>query len=407
MDLIEDINDATNITGMSKLLNKSNTDAGLNAELIERDMISKAGAKLTRNVNPDKEYMEAMKELADISGVPLGDMNVGSSMGSSVMSSEDEWESDDEWETGEDSDEYSSSDENDEKFIKRLKNTEVTNSKNVLKAPKIDLDRRGGSKGYHNNYNNQGNNNQGHNVFTRTPGSGTSFPVADPYQRNDQQPYAPTGMHRNYSQQSRNGVGPNMQGTQNDQFNQAMQGYGSNVGNLIDVDKENEEENKTLMLEDIDELMAELQNDDVDLSRIPKVNQDSPIEDVAQVQKILRMKYDRRRYTTFGTEFILAAVHGLEYLFDGKRKWGPYQPDLTNWHNTVRTKLRRMRYETSMIVADTMATWNVGAFTRIMIELVPSAFLHSRMRSEQHGKAGYSPDQMSETFEALRAYDND
>jgi hypothetical protein len=395
MDLIEDINDATNITGMSKLLNKSNTDAGLNAELIERDMISKAGSKLTKNVNPDKEYMEAMKELADISGVPLGDMNVGSSVddGSLTGSSEGEWESDDEWETGEDSDEHSSSDENDEKFIKRLKNTEVTNSKNVLKAPKIDLGKR--------------DKNSGHNVFTRTP-------VADPNpMRSSPAPFAPQQMPMGpqsmapmprgggYGQQ-------NMMRQQNDQFNQAMQGYGNNAtGNIIDIDRENEEENKTLMLEDIDELMAELQDDEVDLSRIPKVNQDSPIEDVAQVQKILRMKYDRRRYTTFGTEFILAAVHGLEYLFDGKRKWGPYQPDLTNWHNTVRTKLRRMRYETSMIVSNVMTEWNVGAFTRIMIELVPSAFLHSRMRSEQHGKAGYSPDQMSEAYDALRAYDKE
>jgi len=155
------------------------------------------------------------------------------------------------------------------------------------------------------------------------------------------------------------------------------------------------------MLEDIDELWVSLEDYDVDLLRIPKVYQDSPTADVAQVQKILRMKYDRRRYTTFGTEFILAGVHGLEYLFDGKRKWGPYQPDLTNWHNTVRTKLRRMRYETSMIVSDVMHQWNVGAFTRVLIELVPSAFLHSRMRSEQHGKAGYTPDQISAAYDAL------
>lgn len=388
MDLIEDINDATNITGMSGLLNKNNTDAGLNAELIERDMISKAGAKLTKNVNPDKEYMEAMKELADISGVPLGDMNVGSSLDDgSVTGSSEEWESD-EWESGEDSDEYSSSDENDERFIKRLKNTEVTNSKNVLKTPKINLD-RGYEKDTHNNHN--------HNVFTRTP-------IANPRTSDYNQQYitsAPPAVPM-----SRNNYG-NVIRTQTDQFNQAMQGYGNNTGNIIDVDRENEEENKTLMLEDIDELMAELQDDEVDLSRIPKVNQDSPIDDVAQVQKILRMKYDRRRYTTFGTEFILAAVHGLEYLFDGKRKWGPYQPDLTNWHNTVRTKLRRMRYETSMIVSNVMQEWNVGAFTRIMIELVPSAFLHSRMRSEQHGKSGYSPDQMSEAYDALRAYDKE
>jgi len=376
---MEDINDATNITGMSKLLNKSNTDAGLNVELIERDMIGKAGVKLTRNVNPDKEYQETMKELADMAGIPIADMDMGSDSGSYSGSFESSYDSD-EYESGEDdSEEYTDDDENDEQFIEKLKKHETTDSRHMLKAPKLDM---GGRDRRH-----------GNNVFGRTN-------VADPsrHHRSQRQEYASQPQYppqQHYQQPPQGG---------NAQFDQVLQGYG---GPVINVDKENEEENKTMMLEDIDELWAELQDDDVDLSRIPKVNQDSPLDDVAQVQKILRMKYDRRRYTTFGTEFILAGVHGLEYLFDGKRKWGPYQPDLTNWHNTVRTKLRRMRYETSMIVADAMSTWNVGAFTRVMIELVPSAFLHSRMRSEQHGKAGYSPDQMSETYDALRAYDKE
>lgn len=382
MDLIEDINDATNITGMSKLLNKNNVDPGLNAQLIESDMIGKAGVKLTRNVNPDREYLETMRELADISGVPMGEMNIGSIESSGSVTGSSEFDSD-EWESGEDSDEYSS-DENDEQFIEKLEKREKTDSKNMLKAPKINLDERGGKRS--------------HNVF------GRATAVADPRMGGN---YGAPVQQMGGQHYPSNYGGQQGMRQQNDQFNQVLSGYGGGGQDIIDVEKENEEENKTFMLEDIDELWAELQDDDVDLSRIPKVNQDSTVEDVAQVQKILRMKYDRRRYTTFGTEFILAGVHGLEYLFDGKRKWGPYQPDLTNWHNTVRTKLRRMRYETSMIVSDIMHSWNVGAFTRVMLELVPSAFLHSRMRSEQHGKAGYSPDQMSEAYDALRAYDKE
>lgn len=383
MDLIEDINDATNITGVSKLLNRSNLDTGLNAELIERDMIARASVKLSRKVNPDKEYLDTMRELADITGQPmadLGNIKGGSISGSYTGSSE--FDSDED-ESEFDSDEYESDDENDEQFVEKLKKRENTDQ-TMLKQPKIDMDR--------------GSSNKKHNVFARTPVANPTMGRNHQPQQDYQQPqFAPTNMNM------QNGA----QRQQNDQFNRVIQGYGGGGQEIIDVEKENEEENKTFMLEDIDELWAELQDDEVDLSRIPKVNQDSTLEDVAQVQKILRMKYDRRRYTTFGTEFILAGVHGLEYLFDGKRKWGPYQPDLTNWHNTVRTKLRRMRYETSMIVSDVMHQWNVGAFTRVMIELVPSAFLHSRMRSEQHGKAGYSPDQMSEAYDALRAYDKE
>lgn len=388
---MEDINDATNITGMSKLLNRTNVDAGLNVDLIEKDMIGKGGNKLTKHVNPDKEYQDTMRELADVSGIPITDMNMGSMSGSYSGSSEFD---SDEYESGEydDSEEGSEDDENDEQFISKLKKRDTTGARTVLKPPRVDLGDRQRS---------------GHNVFGKTAVANPSFGHRQhqPQQQNYGMP------QQNYGNMPQNGgyrPPQNMQqNAGNDQFNQVLQGYGGGGQEIIDVDKETQEENKTLMLEDIDELMAELADDEVDLSRIPKVNQDSPIEDVQQVQKILRMKYDRRRYTTFGTEFILAGVHGLEYLFDGKRKWGPYQPDLTNWHNTVRTKLRRMRYETSMIVSDVMHQWNVGAFTRVMIELVPSAFLHSRMRSEQHGKAGYSPDQMSDTYDALRQFDKD
>jgi hypothetical protein len=380
---------------MSKLLNKSHVDPGINAQLIESDMISKAGTKLTRNINPDKEYLETMRELADVSGIPISDMNIrgGASVSGSYESSYDS----DEFESGEedDSEEGSLTDENDEEFISKLKKRDTRDARATLKPPRMELKDDRGHR-------------HGHDVFGKTPIANPNFSGGrDRHQHSGQYQQQPQGyQQQNFSghNQQQHQQHPQQQG---DQFNQVLQGYGGGGQEIIDVEKETEEENKTFMLEDIDELMAELADDEVDLSRIPKVNQDSPIADVQQVQKILRMKYDRRRYTTFGTEFILAGVHGLEYLFDGKRKWGPYQPDLTNWHNTVRTKLRRMRYETSMIVADAMAQWNVGAFTRVMIELVPSAFLHSRMRSEQHGKAGYSPDQMSETYDALRQYDND
>jgi ribosomal protein L21E len=402
-DIMEDINDPTNITGMSKLLNKDHVDTQLNLDAIERDMIGRAGVRTTREINPDQEYLATMRELADIAGIPMDEMNVSSysgsyddesGSGSYTSGSYEDGSEEGSWESEEGS--WETDDENNEDFIKTLRDKKEYkyDDPSVLKAPTLGSGRK------------RDRHSRKPNPFHKERPRVQNYPQgygqqpqqqsADPHRYNATYP----GIMPNRPEQGQGD--PRQQ-----QFNQMMQGYG-NVGPAgINVEREHEEETKTMILEDIDELLQELDDDDVDVSNIPQVDQDSPLGDVKNVQKILRMKYDRRRYTTFGTEFILAGVHGLEYLFDGKRKWGPYQPDLTNWHNTVRTKLRRMRYETSMIVSDVMHQYNVGPITRVLLELGPSAFLHSRMRKDQHGKSGYTPDQMSDAYNALREYDNE
>jgi hypothetical protein len=144
----------------------------------------------------------------------------------------------------------------------------------------------------------------------------------------------------------------------------------------------------------------------VDLSRIREVDKDSSLDDIKKIHKILRLKYDRKRCNSFGTEIILAGAQGLEYLFNGKRNIGSYYPDLTGWHNTIRPKLRRMRYETSTIVSNILQDYHIGPAARVSLELIPSAILYSRMRRDQHGKNNYSPDEMMNAFEDLRQFDN-
>ena len=171
------------------------------------------------------------------------------------------------------------------------------------------------------------------------------------------------------------------------------------------LEKEHEEDTKTILLNDIDELRGELEADGVDLSRIINVDQNSSLDDIQMVYKILRHKYDKRRYHQFGEEMILSMCYGLEFLFNGERKWGPYSPDLTNWSNTVRTKLNKMRYETSTIVSNVMNHYNIGPVTRILLELVPSAILHSNLRKQQYGKTNYTPGYMSKAIGDLRQFE--
>lgn len=188
-------------------------------------------------------------------------------------------------------------------------------------------------------------------------------------------------------------------------------GYGSNIDQVLahyrgaeGLNKEAEDDDKILLLEDIDELIAELESMHVDVSRIPRPTKENSYEDIKTVHTILRRKYDRRRCTSFSSDMIMTGAHFLEYIFNGERKFGPFQPDLRGWSNTVRPKLRWMRYETSTIISNIMQDYHVGPVGRVLLELGPSAFLYSYMRKEQNGRPNYSPRQVSAALEDLRDY---
>lgn len=147
------------------------------------------------------------------------------------------------------------------------------------------------------------------------------------------------------------------------------------------IDKEREEDNKTSLLEQIDMLRMTLDDDGIDISGVPVVTKNHPLNDIQNVYKILRLKNDRNRYCSFAEELILAGAYGLESLFDGEKVWfGSYRPDLVGWSSTVKVKLRRMRYETSTFVGEIMENYQMSAGVRLMLELIPSLFLYSRQK---------------------------
>ena len=121
--------------------------------------------------------------------------------------------------------------------------------------------------------------------------------------------------------------------------------------------------------------------------------------------EFLRRRYNRVRSQSLGKELILSGVALMESLFDGKREFGSYKPDLTGWSNTVRPKVRRLQNETATVISEIMDSYRLGPWFRLGIELVPSAILYSRMRKTQYGQKGYNPDMMSEAFNDLNSYD--
>ena len=70
----------------------------------------------------------------------------------------------------------------------------------------------------------------------------------------------------------------------------------------------------------------------------------------------------------------------MESVFDGEREVFGSKIDLTGYSDTVKVKLRRMRYDTSTFVSNMMKGYNIGSGWRIVLELIPSLFLYSRDR---------------------------
>lgn len=146
------------------------------------------------------------------------------------------------------------------------------------------------------------------------------------------------------------------------------------------IQKEDEEDEMARIVEQVDQLRSNLESEGIDLSRIQNITSATSKKEAKAILRILQIKNDRIRYCDFFEELVLAGAYGLEGFFDGKREVLGSKIDLTGYPNTVKIKLKRMRYDTSSFVGGIMQGYNISPGWRIMLELLPSLFLYSRDR---------------------------
>lgn len=156
----------------------------------------------------------------------------------------------------------------------------------------------------------------------------------------------------------------------------------------------NSEDEKADMLADIELLLSALEADGVDTTTLQssRPNQTSHISAVQSYCRALQKKVDRQRGSAIVEEMVIFGTSLLEDLFDGKNEWFGYKPDLTGYSNTARTKMRRLRPESSVLASSVLQSGSMGPGMRMMLELIPSMVLHTRSRRQQHGEAGLFDD---------------
>jgi hypothetical protein len=160
------------------------------------------------------------------------------------------------------------------------------------------------------------------------------------------------------------------------------------------VERERVQDIKASKLEQIGQLRMTLEEEGIDCASVTNPSMESPMEEIDSVLNILRLKNDRNRYASLAEEVILGAAEGVEAVFDGTRAvpiFG-WRPDYSGYHSTVNVKLHRMRFETSQVVGNIIEKYNIGATSRIIMELLPSFFLYPRQQRKQRGSPGLSND---------------
>jgi hypothetical protein len=200
----------------------------------------------------------------------------------------------------------------------------------------------------------------------------------DPYTSHEQ-----TGIHHSWSAKRPDDKQLNRMTNEERKQTHINDVLGTMDGNENDetfIEQEDEEDEMARVMEQIDLLRTNLESEGVVLSRIPEVDSSTSRKEAKGVLKILQIKNDRLRYCDMFEEAVLACAYGLESVFDGKKEIFGTKIDLVGYPETVKVKLRRMRYDTSSFVSGVVKGYSIGHGWRIIFELLPSLFLYSRDR---------------------------
>jgi hypothetical protein len=171
----------------------------------------------------------------------------------------------------------------------------------------------------------------------------------------------------------------------------------------FDIDQESKDEKKLMLLEKIDDIRGELTDEGINIDKVPSVDHSSDLESIEYVHRVFMIKYNRHRFSGFAEEFILAGAGVMETVFNGQNDFLGLKPDLTDYSDTVRVKLRRLRHETSTIMGGVMDQYDIGPITRIMIELIPSMFLHAKLNKSQYKNNLYQDINMGSAISDIRS----
>ena len=185
-------------------------------------------------------------------------------------------------------------------------------------------------------------------------------------------------------------------------------------GGQFRFEEEHTRDSKASRLEQIDQLRSVLVENGTDCSAISAPTQESSMEEINTVLRILQIKNDLDRGCSFAEDVILGAAEGMGAVFDGKTRIPivGWKPDYTGYHNTVSVKLARMRPQMADVMNTVIRRMDLGPLTRMLFELLPSLFLYPQQRARERGGESLANEMRTgcdirQTFQDIRKADVD
>lgn len=162
------------------------------------------------------------------------------------------------------------------------------------------------------------------------------------------------------------------------------------------LQKVKDEERKYRLISNIDQILTALKSYKVDVKDVKVPTQQDNLEDIETLYKSLLYKFDAIRYTETGMNVMTLLVYGLEWVFDGKKQYFGVKPNLNGWHSTASVKMQRVSFPISQKVSAIMNDYDYDDWSRIALELIPSAFIHMKNKSEESAN-GTADDTVTQT----------
>jgi len=146
-------------------------------------------------------------------------------------------------------------------------------------------------------------------------------------------------------------------------------------------------DDKSIMVEQIESLKDELRLDKNDKRFM--VDEDDEYSKVRAVWERLQYKSQLQTYDTIFTEAIYFGTGLIEKLFDGKKAYFGYRPNMEGWSDTVKLQLKRMQPQKTKVVSGMVKNYPITEGASIVIHLVLSGILYSQFKSKEAAEDDY------------------
>ncbi len=153
--------------------------------------------------------------------------------------------------------------------------------------------------------------------------------------------------------------------------------------NGIQIDKNYEEDNKFIWLDEIDMLSECIKEAGGTISHIKKVNENDEINTIYNVHQLLLYKYNSITNWSFIEDLTIAGTDIIEYFMDGKTEYFGKRPNASGISRTAKMKLKKMRFRSSKVVSNMVQTNNLGFLPTLMMELGPAFIMQIKSNSNK------------------------